>query len=528
MKISFISIIMLLATMSLNAKETGCITGDCINGFGAIYYENGEKYIGEFVDGKKDGTGVFIYKNNEKFFGSWMRGLRNGIGKFYKNNQLQAIGIWENELLVKSKNYLNSCLSGDCEDGVGIFVLENGTKLTGKFTKGELNGKGIAYYLTGEKYIGEFKNNQRHGIGTIYSTLESINGMWTQDKLIGANKSFNSGCKSGNCINGKGVFVYNDNTVYEGEFLNGKPHGYGICQFADGDIYVGYWKNNFFEGKGTFYYSNGEIITGNWKESYLIPEKKAIVPTRSIKNNTESQGKVWAVIVGVAKYTTMKSLNYTDDDAYRLHSFLKSVEGGAIPDEQIKLLIDESAEKGSILRSLKEIAKKAGKNDSFIFYFSGHGLPGSFLPYDYDGYENELRYKEIMDVFKSSIAKSKIIIADACHSGGLIAHKGEGYQAAVKDYYDAIGSSKGGLVLMMSSKAEETSIENNGLRQGIFSHFLIRGLKGAANENGDGLIKFDELFNYIEYNVSFYTNYNQTPLIFGDNGIDLPIAIIRN
>ena len=60
-----------------------------MNGFGAIYYENGEKYIGEFVDGKKDGTGVYIYANNEKFVGSWEKDRRNGAGKSLLARQLQ-------------------------------------------------------------------------------------------------------------------------------------------------------------------------------------------------------------------------------------------------------------------------------------------------------------------------------------------------------------------------------------------------------------------------------------------------------
>ena len=273
MRHSFILIIGLLVMTSLNAKEKDCISGDCMNGFGAIYYENGDKYIGEFTDGKKDGTGVLICTNNEKFIGSWEKNKKNGEGKFYKNNELVEIGIWKNDVLLEKKNYLNQCISGNCENGIGTFISEKGTKFIGQFSKGKLNGKGLAYYETGEKYIGEFRNNQKYGIGTNYSDLEPIDGTWSEDRFIGANRNINTGCKSGNCVDGKGMFIYNDNTVYEGEFNDNRPHGYGICYFADGDIYVGFWKENFFDGKGTFYYSNGEIITGNWKEDKKLIEK---------------------------------------------------------------------------------------------------------------------------------------------------------------------------------------------------------------------------------------------------------------
>jgi uncharacterized caspase-like protein len=94
-------------------------------------------------------------------------------------------------------------------------------------------------------------------------------------------------------------------------------------------------------------------------------------------------------------------------------------------------------------------------------------------------------------------------------------------------YYDAFNKSSGGFVLMLSSKAEETSIESNGLRQGIFSHFLIRGLKGAANINADELVTVDELFDYVHNNVRFYTNKFQTPMIYGDYDGMMPLAVIR-
>jgi hypothetical protein len=54
-----------------------------------------------------------------------------------------------------------------------------------------------------------------------------------------------------------------------------------------------------------------------------------------------SDVKIWAVVVGVGKYTSMPTLKFTDDDAFRFYSHLKSPLGGALPDEQIEILVDE-------------------------------------------------------------------------------------------------------------------------------------------------------------------------------------------
>ena len=51
-------------------------------------------------------------------------------------------------------------------------------------------------------------------------------------------------------MNGKGKFRWTDNRVYDGEFLEGKRHGYGIYKFNDGRTYEGSWFRGKQHGKG--------------------------------------------------------------------------------------------------------------------------------------------------------------------------------------------------------------------------------------------------------------------------------------
>lgn len=73
-------------------------------------------------------------------------------------------------------------------------------------------------------------------------------------------------------------------------------------------------------------------------------------------------------------------LKYTDDDAYLLYSFLKSPEGGAVPDDQVKILIDEAANRENIIKTLKTTFAEADANDVILLYFAGHGINGYYLP----------------------------------------------------------------------------------------------------------------------------------------------------
>ncbi|HMG15262.1 MAG TPA: hypothetical protein VK590_07450, partial [Saprospiraceae bacterium] len=77
------------------------------------------------------------------------------------------------------------------------------------------------------------------------------------------------------------------------------------------------------------------------------------------------------------------------------------------------------------------------------------------------------------------------------------------------------------------SKSEETSLESQGLRQGVFSHFLIRGMKGEADKNKDNIVTIKELYEYIYENVKEYTGDKQTPVISGNYENNLPIAVLK-
>ena len=243
--------------------------------------------------------------------------------------------------------------------------------------------------------------------------------------------------------------------------------------------------------------------------------------------NGFSPPKVYAVIVGVAKYNHINSLNYTDDDAYKIYAYLKSPEGGALTDDQVSILVDEVATRDNILRTMRSVFSKAGPNDLILFYFSGHGEDGSFLPSDFNGYNYRLTHSSVRDIFDQSRAKHKICIADACFSGSLDKGVKAGWAGVYDNYYTALRSSKGGLALFMSSKAEETSLEIGGLRQSIFTYYMLQGLKGQADVNRNKVVTIQELYNYVTIKVKAYTKNRQSPVIHGNYDRNMPVGVIR-
>lgn len=230
----------------------------------------------------------------------------------------------------------------------------------------------------------------------------------------------------------------------------------------------------------------------------------------------------FAVIVGCADYIRQgMDLRYSDDDAYRFYAYLKSCEGGALPDEHIAVLVDEAATKDNILQTMNSIFSKAGPNDMLIFYFSGHGTEGAFCPTDVtDQYNSLLLHIEIKAIFKKYPAKYKLCFADACFSGGI-------YQGAPSQSTGSTAAAETSVVIMMSSAYSETSQENPKIRQGAFTYYLLKGLKGSADRNKDNIITLEELFPYIKANVLNFTNNKQTPFIEGNASRYMPIGFLK-
>ena len=95
------------------------------------------------------------------------------------------------------------------------------------------------------------------------------------------------------------------------------------------------------------------------------------------------------------------------------------------------------------------------------------------------------------------------------------------------EYLNNLAQSNAGTALILFSKLEEISLESSGLRQGVFSHFLIRGLEGEADRNIDKIVTVTELFDFISTNVKSYTANRQSPVIKGSFDRKMTVSVVR-
>ena len=378
--------ILLLSFLFSEAIHSQCISGDCTNGTGIFIYPSGAKYIGQFKDSEIHGIGACYYTDGSVYRGEWVHRYPEGVGtktmadgRTWTGNWLKGLPLDENgevietlfpeeqeEVLVLDEDIQSGCISGNCENGEGVYGYPDGSKYEGQFLDGKPDGWGTFSYVSGDRYIGSFNNGYKHGKGTYYYADETQStGEWKEGEYLG-NPQIEAGrvgCIGGDCENGRGTYIYKDGAAkYVGTFQNGLPHGDGIIHYANGEHYSGTWASGNFDGRGTLFLADGTEVNGFWKDGSYMGDKDPdeVTPTNNPLLTTEDyiairqahDMKVWAVVIGISSYNHMPTLRYTDDDAYRMYAFLKSPEGGALADDEISILIDEDATREKIINTM--------------------------------------------------------------------------------------------------------------------------------------------------------------------------------
>jgi uncharacterized caspase-like protein len=243
----------------------------------------------------------------------------------------------------------------------------------------------------------------------------------------------------------------------------------------------------------------------------------------------ERRRNVWAVVIGINDYPHVRQLKYAVNDARAFYDLL--VKTNQIPSANVFLMVNEQA----VLKQLRStlgtrLKNKAGKDDMVIIYFAGHGaterdmmspdgdgLEKYLLPYDanpYDLYASALPMREIAHIFHRIRSERLIFIADACYSGasGGRTVSTSDARANISDaFLERITGGKGKVIITASS-ANEVSVEKDELRHGVFTYYMVEGLRGKADTDQNGLITIDEAYRYVSDKVTQATGQEQHPV----------------
>jgi Caspase domain len=147
--------------------------------------------------------------------------------------------------------------------------------------------------------------------------------------------------------------------------------------------------------------------------------------------------------------------------------------------------------------------------DVLMIFISSHGFLNEYQDFRFQCTDftpvspdnTSLSYKEhILNALREITCK-KIIFLDACHSGGVDTEKLLASKAGVQDIGKALQQiidTQSGVTTIASSRANEKSYEDEAWQHGAFTKGILDGLSGKADKDVDGVIRLEELFQYLE------------------------------
>ncbi len=185
-------------------------------------------------------------------------------------------------------------------------------------------------------------------------------------------------------------------------------------------------------------------------------------------------------------------LRYVERDARKLLEVLTEL--GGVDPADASVLIAPSADQvvEALSRAEARVAAHtaAGGQAMLLFYYSGHAASGELQLGD-----SRLDLATIKRALSTSRASVRVGLLDACQSGAITRMKGgRRGPSFVVEAEDARSSR--GYVIITSSSGEEASQESDDLRGSFFTHYLVSGLRGAADRSGDGQVSLDEAYAY--------------------------------
>ncbi|MER2566298.1 MAG: caspase family protein [Myxococcaceae bacterium] len=242
-----------------------------------------------------------------------------------------------------------------------------------------------------------------------------------------------------------------------------------------------------------------------------------------------SGGDVYAVVVGhnggQARTSTspgLPTLRFADDDALRMARWFEalSVAGGVTvlttPDAQtsstlqaagLSMPVHSAPTRTGLSRALAELKAKLAKRTrpaTVFFFYAGHGLTGRLLLEPEAGDEASITGKELKLALMELGADHVELFIDACRSQSLFTERGGPDLSQEIASLEARAASTSFGVLT-AAQSDKPAGEASDLMGGFFSHVLASGLAGAADADGDDVVRFGELAAFVAFNTEGLT-----------------------
>jgi|GEM_PF-2790589 len=245
-------------------------------------------------------------------------------------------------------------------------------------------------------------------------------------------------------------------------------------------------------------------------------------------------GVTWVLSIGVENYRNIARLKYTGDDARAFANAFTEV--GLVDPARVHLVADGErtsrnlpTDAATLKAAIQRIAALCDPNDTFVLYFSGHGYADPqgvmyLAANDFDisaPAETGIPVSFVRQALLDCPAKTQLLFLDTCHSGAFNLDQSLDGKLLATEL-----AAKKGIAVICSSSGEQYSIESPKLGHGVFTHWLVKGLRGQANYEVNSWIDVHEAYRFVSTHVpksaEELAQREQTPAFAAKNLTDVP------
>lgn len=269
-----------------------------------------------------------------------------------------------------------------------------------------------------------------------------------------------------------------------------------------------------------------------WACSHSSGEKGGLVSVSATPEELQRgfESRRFALLIGITELDddSWRPLRFAKKDALDFGAALRDPGLGHFGD--VAVLTDRGqTTRGAILSAAKALARKADRPDDIVvLYVSAHGT----LARDGQGLlrrylvtsdaqmqrpsQTALSVDELESVFDSASSKRRVLVLATCHSGAgksLLPQALQGELASLKGatFERPLEEASKANIVLSASDWGETAREDETLQNDVYTHFLVEGLLGGADRNGDGAVSATEAHDYARRHTWVFSAGRQRP-----------------
>lgn len=265
-------------------------------------------------------------------------------------------------------------------------------------------------------------------------------------------------------------------------------------------------------------------IAGSAKDTDTRSDVDIDIP-KSKQNNPDAI----AIILGIESYRSIAGAPFARRDAEIFKAYAVQVLG--VPDDKnhLYLATDAAVTLGELKKLFGEegwLAKRVRANSDVYVFYAGHGAPelkekSPFLiPYDGDANyaaQTGFSLNQLYERLGALNARAVTVFLDACFSGVTRDNQSmlEGSRPVSLKINNPILKSEKLLVFAASSESQIANADKD-RAHGLFTYYVLKGLRGDADVNADKKITGEELETYLQTMLK-KDETEQTPEVIGRN-----------